>query len=139
VTLADDPWLLLQGHHLDRKPSQQAFLVLFHPNHITQTCTMQLILSTAAGCHLSVCCSIKAYHDKAVAAGIPALTTAGIYPGTSNVMAAHIVSISRGEYDENWNYKQPAPGASLSLQGIHGMSCLEWFERWSGVGWGVGA
>jgi hypothetical protein len=55
-------------------------------------------------------CSIKAYHDQAVAAGIPALTTAGIYPGTSNVMAAHIVSISRGEYDESWNYKQPTPG-----------------------------
>jgi hypothetical protein len=53
---------------------------------------------------------VKAYHDQAVAAGIPALTTAGIYPGTSNVMAAHIVSISRGEYDESWNYKQPTPG-----------------------------
>jgi hypothetical protein len=58
-------------------------------------------------------CSIKAYHDQAVAAGIPALTTAGIYPGTSNVMAAHIVSISRGEYDESWNYKQPTPGECL--------------------------
>ncbi|WIA20028.1 hypothetical protein OEZ86_013684 [Tetradesmus obliquus] len=56
---------------------------------------------------------IKGYHDQAVAAGIPALTTAGIYPGTSNVMAAHIVSISRGEYDENWNYKQPAAGEGI--------------------------
>jgi hypothetical protein len=55
-------------------------------------------------------CSVKAYHDQAVAAGIPALTTAGIYPGTSNVMAAHIVSISRGEYDENWNYKDTPTG-----------------------------
>lgn len=55
-------------------------------------------------------CSVKAYHDRAVAAGIPALTTAGIYPGTSNVMAAHIVSISRGEYDDNWKYKEPLPG-----------------------------
>ena len=26
----------------------------------------------------------KAYHDKAVAAQIPAITTAGIYPGVSN-------------------------------------------------------
>jgi saccharopine dehydrogenase-like NADP-dependent oxidoreductase len=53
---------------------------------------------------------VKAYHEQAVAAGIPALTTAGIYPGTSNVMAAHIVSISRGEYDDNWMYKTPTPG-----------------------------
>jgi hypothetical protein len=53
---------------------------------------------------------VKAYHDQAVAAGIPALTTAGIYPGTSNVMAAHIVSISRGEYDENWNYRDTPTG-----------------------------
>jgi hypothetical protein len=36
---------------------------------------------------------------------VPALTTAGIYPGTSNVMAAHIISIVRGEYDEEWRYK----------------------------------
>jgi hypothetical protein len=56
---------------------------------------------------------VKAYHDQAVAAGIPALTTAGIYPGTSNVMAAHIASISRGEYDDNWNYKTPAPGEGV--------------------------
>jgi hypothetical protein len=56
---------------------------------------------------------VKAYHDQAVAAGIPALTTAGIYPGTSNVMAAHIASISRGEYDENWKYKTPAPGEGV--------------------------
>lgn len=55
-------------------------------------------------------CRVKAYHDQAVAAGIPALTTAGIYPGTSNVMAAHIVSISRGEYDENWNYREQPTG-----------------------------
>lgn len=41
---------------------------------------------------------------------MPALTTAGIYPGTSNVMAAHIVSISRGEYDDNWAYREPPPG-----------------------------
>lgn len=59
---------------------------------------------------LSVCHSVKGYHEQAVAAGIPALTTAGIYPGTSNVMAAHIVSISRGEYDENWGYRDNPTG-----------------------------
>jgi len=26
---------------------------------------------------------------------VPAITTAGIYPGTSNVMAAHLVSLAR--------------------------------------------
>jgi len=57
--------------------------------------------------------SVKAYHDQAVAAGIPALTTAGIYPGTSNVMAAHIVSISRGDYDENWKYRDNPTGARM--------------------------
>lgn len=64
-------------------------------------------------------CSVKAYHDQAVAAGIPALTTAGIYPGTSNVMAAHIVSISRGEYDDNWNYRDTPAGeaAAVNIRG----------------------
>jgi hypothetical protein len=64
--------------------------------------------------------SVKAYHEQAVAAGIPALTTAGIYPGTSNVMAAHIVSISRGEYDENWQYKDNPTGVQLEATGQRG-------------------
>jgi hypothetical protein len=46
----------------------------------------------------------KQYHAKAKAAGVPAVTSAGIYPGTSNVMAAHMVSIARREYDSEWNY-----------------------------------
>lgn len=37
----------------------------------------------------------KGYHEQAKAAGVPAITTAGIYPGTSNVMAAHLVSLAR--------------------------------------------
>ncbi len=42
------------------------------------------------------CCQrAKGYHEQAVAAGVPAITTAGIYPGTSNVMAAHLVSLAR--------------------------------------------
>jgi hypothetical protein len=63
---------------------------------------------------------VKGYHDQAVAAGIPALTTAGIYPGTSNVMAAHIVSISRGEYDEDWNYRDKPAGDCLAEEGGQG-------------------
>lgn len=35
--------------------------------------------------------------DKAVAANIPAITTAGIYPGVSNLMAAELVRAARSE------------------------------------------
>ncbi|KAF5184739.1 Saccharopine dehydrogenase [Thalictrum thalictroides] len=39
----------------------------------------------------------KSLHEKAVAANIPAITTAGIYPGVSNVMAAELVRSARAE------------------------------------------
>jgi len=54
--------------------------------------------------------SKEKYGAACKAAGVPAIISAGIYPGTSNVMAAHIISIARKEYDENWNYRTPAPG-----------------------------
>lgn len=38
---------------------------------------------------------------------MPAITTAGIYPGVSNLMAAHMVSVARWEYDERFAYRQP--------------------------------
>eukprot|EP00873_Tetraselmis_striata_P024375 jgi/Tetstr1/444639/TSEL_032487.t1 len=47
---------------------------------------------------------VKAQHEAAVAAGVPAITTAGIYPGVSNVMAAHMISSARKEYDKDGNY-----------------------------------
>lgn len=50
------------------------------------------------------------FSGAAAAAGVPAIISAGIYPGTSNVMAAHILSIARKEYDQDWKYKEPAPG-----------------------------
>ncbi|KAJ3684433.1 hypothetical protein LUZ61_013597 [Rhynchospora tenuis] len=37
----------------------------------------------------------KGLHEKAIAAGIPAITTAGICPGVSNVMAAKLVDAAR--------------------------------------------
>lgn len=46
----------------------------------------------------------KKLHDKAVAAGVPAIITAGIYPGVSNVMAAHMISIGRREYSDAFEY-----------------------------------
>ncbi|KAL3529765.1 hypothetical protein ACH5RR_009087 [Cinchona calisaya] len=39
----------------------------------------------------------KSYMDKAMAAGVPAITTGGIYPGVSNVMAAELVRLSKIE------------------------------------------
>lgn len=39
----------------------------------------------------------KSYMDKAVAANIPAITTGGIYPGVSNVMAAELIRAARSE------------------------------------------
>ncbi|KAK9999257.1 hypothetical protein SO802_018860 [Lithocarpus litseifolius] len=42
-------------------------------------------------------CRAKSFKTKAVAANIPAITTAGIYPGVSNVMAAELVRASRSE------------------------------------------
>lgn len=54
----------------------------------------------------------KQLHAKAQAAGVPAITTGGIYPGVSNVMAAHMISIARGEYNEDFSYADaPAPSA----------------------------
>lgn len=54
----------------------------------------------------------KALHSKAVAAGVPCITTAGIYPGVSNVMAAHMISLNGQEYNEDFTYaEQPGEGA----------------------------
>uniref|UniRef100_A0A0E0MCA1 Saccharopine dehydrogenase NADP binding domain-containing protein n=1 Tax=Oryza punctata TaxID=4537 RepID=A0A0E0MCA1_ORYPU len=39
----------------------------------------------------------KGFHEQAKASGIPAITTAGIYPGVSNVMAAELVHAARSE------------------------------------------
>ncbi|MEW5300170.1 MAG: hypothetical protein WDW36_003119 [Sanguina aurantia] len=53
------------------------------------------------------------YSAACVAAGIPAIISAGIYPGTSNVMAAHILSLARKEYDEDMNYQTPPEGEGV--------------------------
>ncbi|KAK9827368.1 hypothetical protein WJX81_002139 [Elliptochloris bilobata] len=47
----------------------------------------------------------RRYHQQALDAGVPAITTAGIYPGVSNVMAAHMVSIARREYEDDWSWR----------------------------------
>ena len=45
----------------------------------------------------------------------PAVRT-GIYPGVSNVMAAHMVSIARREYTADWSYAS-SNGASRGTNG----------------------
>lgn len=39
----------------------------------------------------------KGFHEKALSADVPALTTCGIYPGVSNVMAAELVRLAKSE------------------------------------------
>lgn len=51
----------------------------------------------------------KALHSKAKGAGVPCITTAGIYPGVSNVMAAHMISVARQEYNEDGSYREGEP------------------------------
>jgi len=41
----------------------------------------------------------KGFHEQAKSAGVPAITTAGIYPGVSNVMAAELVNAARSQND----------------------------------------
>ncbi|RWR74728.1 Saccharopine dehydrogenase isoform 2 [Cinnamomum micranthum f. kanehirae] len=42
----------------------------------------------------------KSFHKEAVAANVPAITTGGIYPGVSNVMAAELVHLARNESED---------------------------------------
>ena len=44
------------------------------------------------------------------------LVRTGIYPGTSNVIAAHMVSIARREYAADWSYAS-SNGASRATNG----------------------
>lgn len=60
----------------------------------------------------------KALHAKAAAAGVPAITTAGIYPGVSNVMAAHMISMARGEYAEDFSYVDSPPEGAPQPQRV---------------------
>lgn len=48
----------------------------------------------------------KALHSQAQAAGVPCITTAGIYPGVSNVMAAHMIAVARQERKEDGSVQE---------------------------------
>lgn len=45
------------------------------------------------------------------------LLLAGIYPGVSNVMAAHMISIARREYSADWTFASSSNGASSRSNG----------------------
>ena len=44
------------------------------------------------------------------------MSWAGIYPGVSNLMAAHMISIARREYNADWSYATASSSASSSSQ-----------------------
>ncbi|CAM6099817.1 unnamed protein product [Calypogeia fissa] len=43
----------------------------------------------------------KGYHQQALAASVPAITTAGIYPGVSNIMAAELIRLNKTASSES--------------------------------------
>ncbi|KAL3138840.1 hypothetical protein ABBQ32_005673 [Trebouxia sp. C0010 RCD-2024] len=74
------------------------------------------------------------YHEKARAAGVPAITSGGIYPGVSNVMAAHMVSTARREYDQDGHF---AGKDGADKEGAVEPKKLQYFYYTAGTG-GVG-
>ncbi|KAM0869174.1 hypothetical protein ACQ4PT_040847 [Festuca glaucescens] len=71
----------------------------------TECTVLQAAISTKTA-YIDVCDDMdyswraKAYHEEAKAQDVPAITTAGIYPGVSNVMAAELVNAARNEDGE---------------------------------------
>ncbi|CAN6339558.1 unnamed protein product [Urochloa humidicola] len=72
---------------------------------VEECAVLQAALSTKTA-YIDVCDDTdyswraKGFHEQAKAAGVPAITTAGIYPGVSNVMAADLVHAARSENGE---------------------------------------
>ncbi|CAN6325757.1 unnamed protein product [Urochloa humidicola] len=73
------------------------------PFQRAEECTvLQAAISTKTS-YVDVCDDMdyswraKGFHEEAKSAGVPAITTAGIYPGVSNVMAAELVNAARSE------------------------------------------
>ncbi|WVZ54570.1 hypothetical protein U9M48_005350 [Paspalum notatum var. saurae] len=76
------------------------------PFQRAEECTvLQAAISTKAP-YIDVCDDLnyswraKGFHEQAKTAGVPAITTAGICPGVSNVMAAELVRAARSENGE---------------------------------------
>ncbi|GMI94629.1 hypothetical protein like AT1G50450 [Hibiscus trionum] len=73
------------------------------PFQQAQKCTVLEAAIETKTAYLDVCDDTsyafraKSFKDRAVSANIPAITTGGIYPGVSNVMAAELVRAARSE------------------------------------------
>ncbi|XP_042450887.1 uncharacterized protein LOC122035824 [Zingiber officinale] len=73
------------------------------PFQQAEKCTVLEVAISTKTAYLDVCDDTdyaqrtKSFHSKALAAGIPAVTTGGIYPGVSNVMAAELVRSVKSE------------------------------------------
>ncbi|CAI5457587.1 unnamed protein product [Closterium sp. Yama58-4] len=65
----------------------------------------------------------RSLHGAAVAAGVPAITTAGIYPGVSNLMAAELVRLA-GEEGARMEEQQGQQQAALGLRPKSLRTCL---------------
>ncbi|KAK8604924.1 hypothetical protein V6N13_082387 [Hibiscus sabdariffa] len=73
------------------------------PFQQAQKCTVLEAAIETQTAYLDVCDDTsyafraKSFKDRAVSANVPAITTGGIYPGVSNVMAAELVRAARSE------------------------------------------
>ncbi|XP_022944738.1 uncharacterized protein LOC111449104 [Cucurbita moschata] len=73
------------------------------PFQQTEKCTVLEASINTKTAYVDVCDdsnysqNAKSFKNKAIEANIPAITTAGIYPGVSNVMAAELVRVARDE------------------------------------------
>uniref|UniRef100_A0A7N0RI92 Saccharopine dehydrogenase NADP binding domain-containing protein n=2 Tax=Kalanchoe fedtschenkoi TaxID=63787 RepID=A0A7N0RI92_KALFE len=75
------------------------------PFQQAEKCTVLEAALETKTAYIDVCDDMKysrrarSFNDKAIAANVPAITTAGIYPGVSNVMAAELVRVAKSESD----------------------------------------
>ncbi|XP_024984780.1 uncharacterized protein LOC112520617 isoform X2 [Cynara cardunculus var. scolymus] len=76
------------------------------PFQQTDNCRVLEAAIRAKTAYLDVCddtnyaLRAKAFMNEALAAKVPAITTGGIYPGVSNVMAAELVRVAKSENDD---------------------------------------
>ena len=59
------------------------------------------------------CQKARRLHKDATNAGVPAITTGGIYPGVSNVMAAYMIESARESSADDGSEKSPTPSRIL--------------------------
>lgn len=60
----------------------------------------------------------KQFNDLARERGVPAIIGGGVYPGLSNVMAAHIISSNKKEYDQEGFYQDSEDSEIESVESV---------------------